>query len=76
MLVLFEIEGLPVDEIARIVDCPENTVWSRLHHARSEMVRLAKRGQPAGSDRGGKGSDDDQADKGGGWARREKGGQA
>jgi RNA polymerase sigma-70 factor (ECF subfamily) len=44
VLVLFEIEGLPVEEIARIVDCPENTVWSRLHHARSEMVRLAKKG--------------------------------
>lgn len=45
VLVLFEVEGLRVDEIARIVDCPENTVWSRLHHARSEMVRMAKRGE-------------------------------
>ena len=44
VLVLFEIEGLPVEEIARIVDCPENTVWSRLHHARSEMVKLARKG--------------------------------
>ena len=53
VLVLFEVEGLRVDEIARIVDCPENTVWSRLHHARSEMVRMAKRGdRGGGGDRG------------------------
>jgi len=44
VLVLFEIEGLPVDEIARIVDCPTNTVWSRLHHARTELSRMAKKG--------------------------------
>jgi RNA polymerase sigma-70 factor (ECF subfamily) len=47
VLVLFEVEGLRVDEIARIVDCPENTVWSRLHHARSEMLRLARKGGTA-----------------------------
>jgi RNA polymerase sigma-70 factor (ECF subfamily) len=43
VLVLFEIEGLPIDEIAKIADCPENTVWSRLHHARAELVAMAKR---------------------------------
>jgi RNA polymerase sigma-70 factor (ECF subfamily) len=43
VLVLFEIEELPVDEIARIAGCPENTVWSRLHHARAELVEMAKR---------------------------------
>ena len=43
VLVLFEIEGLPVDEIARVVGCPENTVWSRLHHARAEMVKMARK---------------------------------
>lgn len=43
VLVLFEIEALPVSEIARIVDCPENTVWSRLHHARAELTRMARR---------------------------------
>jgi RNA polymerase sigma-70 factor (ECF subfamily) len=47
VLVLFEVEGLRVDEIARIVDCPENTVWSRLHHARTEMARMAKKGGAA-----------------------------
>ena len=43
VLVLFEIEGLPIDEIAKIVGCPENTVWSRLHHARAELAKLASR---------------------------------
>lgn len=42
-LVLFEIEGLPVDEVAEIMGCPVNTVWSRLHHARAELSRLAAR---------------------------------
>ncbi len=35
VLILFEIEGLEVEEIARIAECPVNTVWSRLHHARA-----------------------------------------
>jgi RNA polymerase sigma-70 factor (ECF subfamily) len=43
VLVLFEIEGLPIDEIAKVVGCPENTVWSRLHHARAELTKLASR---------------------------------
>jgi RNA polymerase sigma-70 factor (ECF subfamily) len=43
VLVLFEIEELPVDEIAKIAGCPENTVWSRLHHARTDLARLAKK---------------------------------
>jgi len=43
VFVLFEIEGLRVDEIARVVGCPENTVWSRLHHARAEMLKMAQR---------------------------------
>ncbi len=46
VLVLFEVEGMPVDEIARVVGCPENTVWSRLHHARAELLKLAKRSAP------------------------------
>lgn len=40
-LVLFEIEGLPVEQVAEIVGCPVNTVWSRLHHARAELTKLA-----------------------------------
>jgi len=45
VFVMFEIEGMAVDEIARVVGCPENTVWSRLHHARTEMLKLAKRAE-------------------------------
>jgi len=41
-LVLFEVEGLSVEEIAQVVDCPVNTVWSRIHHARSELAKLAR----------------------------------
>jgi RNA polymerase sigma-70 factor (ECF subfamily) len=43
VLVLFEIEELPVDEIAKIAGCPENTVWSRLHHARAELAAMAQK---------------------------------
>jgi RNA polymerase sigma-70 factor, ECF subfamily len=43
VLVLFEIEELPVDEIAKVAGCPENTVWSRLHHARTELLSMARK---------------------------------
>jgi RNA polymerase sigma-70 factor, ECF subfamily len=46
VLVLFEIEGLSAKEISDVVGCPENTVWSRLHHARAEMVKTARRMVP------------------------------
>jgi RNA polymerase sigma-70 factor, ECF subfamily len=46
VLVLFEIEGLSAKEISDVICCPENTVWSRLHHARSEMVKAARRMVP------------------------------
>ena len=56
VLVLFELEGVPVEEIARIADCPTNTVWSRLHHARLDLTKMAareeKRRQRARTDRG------------------------
>jgi len=45
--VLFEIEGLSGDEIARIQDIPLNTVWTRLHHARREFFALAAKYQHA-----------------------------
>ena len=41
--VLFEIDGLSGDEIARIQNVPTNTVWSRLYHARKEFFALAAR---------------------------------
>lgn len=40
-LVLFEIEGLSGEEIARIQNVPVNTVWTRLHQARKEFLALA-----------------------------------
>jgi RNA polymerase sigma-70 factor (ECF subfamily) len=43
VLVLFEIEGRPIEEVARIAECPENTAWSRLHYARAELTAMAKR---------------------------------
>jgi RNA polymerase sigma-70 factor (ECF subfamily) len=43
VLVLFEIEELPVEEIAKVAGCPENTVWSRLHHARTELLSMARK---------------------------------
>ena len=46
VLVLFEIEGLSAKEISDVVGCPENTVWSRLHHARSELMKAARRLAP------------------------------
>jgi RNA polymerase sigma-70 factor, ECF subfamily len=43
VLVLFELEGVPVEEIARVAGCPTNTVWSRLHHARLDLTKMAKK---------------------------------
>lgn len=34
VFVLYELEGVAGREIAEIVDCPEATVWRRLHYAR------------------------------------------
>jgi RNA polymerase sigma-70 factor, ECF subfamily len=42
-LVLFEIDGLSGDEIARIQNVPVNTVWKRLHTARREFLVLVAR---------------------------------
>lgn len=33
-LILYELEGLPGKQIAKILGCPEATVWRRLHDAR------------------------------------------
>jgi len=43
VLVLFEIEGLPIEEVAKIAGCPENTAWSRLHYARAELMAMARK---------------------------------
>lgn len=38
VFVLFEIEGEPCEEIARVLSVPVGTVYSRLHHARRRFV--------------------------------------
>jgi RNA polymerase sigma-70 factor, ECF subfamily len=38
-LLLAEVEGLSCDEIARALDIPVGTVWTRLHAARRELRR-------------------------------------
>lgn len=45
--VLFEIEGLSGEEIARVQSVPLNTVWTRLYHARKEFLVLAEKYQRA-----------------------------
>jgi RNA polymerase sigma-70 factor (ECF subfamily) len=50
--VLFEIEGLSGEEIARIQSIPLNTVWTRLHHARKEFFAMAARYRRASGDDG------------------------
>ena len=44
-LVLFEIEGRPVEEIAEACGCEVNTVWTRIHRARTQLEQIAKEGQ-------------------------------
>jgi RNA polymerase sigma-70 factor (ECF subfamily) len=45
-LVLFEIEGLAVADIARLCACAEATVWTRLHRARADLEKLAEKSRP------------------------------
>jgi len=44
VLLLFEAEGLSGDEIARVMECPVATVWSRLHYARQAFVQAVEEG--------------------------------
>jgi RNA polymerase sigma-70 factor (ECF subfamily) len=39
-LVLFEIEGYSGQEIATLHGVPVKTVWTRLHHARKDLVGM------------------------------------
>jgi RNA polymerase sigma-70 factor, ECF subfamily len=43
VFVLYEIEGLPMKEIAEIVGCPLQTAYSRLHAARDRVQQGARR---------------------------------
>lgn len=40
---LYELEGLSGEEIAERVGCPLATVWTRLHHARRDFERIARK---------------------------------
>jgi RNA polymerase sigma-70 factor (ECF subfamily) len=44
-LVLFEIEGRPVEEIAEACGCAVNTVWTRIHRARTQLEQIAREAQ-------------------------------
>jgi len=44
VLLLFEAEGLSGEEIARVMECPVATVWSRLHYARQAFVQAVEEG--------------------------------
>ena len=39
-LVLFELEGRSVDDIAAMCGCAVNTVWTRIHRARTQLEEL------------------------------------
>lgn len=40
VLVLTQVHGFSSEEVARILDLPLGTVWTRLHHARRELKAL------------------------------------
>ncbi|HEU4401859.1 MAG TPA: sigma-70 family RNA polymerase sigma factor [Candidatus Polarisedimenticolia bacterium] len=56
-LVLAHIEGLSVDEVARILDLPEGTVKSRLFRARAMLKAMIRRHYPSLAPIGGAGED-------------------
>jgi RNA polymerase sigma-70 factor (ECF subfamily) len=39
---LFELQGLPGEEVASLLGIPLDTVWSRLTHARREFIRIGR----------------------------------
>lgn len=43
VLVLFELEERSGEEIAELLGCRINTVWTRLHHARAEFRKISAR---------------------------------
>jgi RNA polymerase sigma-70 factor (ECF subfamily) len=44
-LVLFELEGRSVEDIAAMCGCAVNTVWTRIHRARTQLEKIAAEGQ-------------------------------
>lgn len=49
VFILFELEGLSGEEIARAVGCPLKTVWTRLFHARREFEQHLNRAEERGA---------------------------
>ena len=45
---LFEVEGYSGEEIAELEGIPVNTVWTRLHHARKDFLRLVQKAREEG----------------------------
>lgn len=45
VLLMIEREGLSGEEVARALEIPVNTVWTRLHKARMELRKSLSRGQ-------------------------------
>ena len=45
-LVLAHLEGMPLEEIARVLDLPEGTVKSRLFRARAMLKDIIRRHYP------------------------------
>ncbi len=43
VIVLYEIEGLSMSEVAAALGCPLQTAYSRLHAARAKLIASAKR---------------------------------
>jgi RNA polymerase sigma-70 factor (ECF subfamily) len=43
VLAMYELEGLSGKEIATRLGCPEDTVWTRLYHARMQFDRLRRK---------------------------------
>jgi RNA polymerase sigma-70 factor (ECF subfamily) len=43
VFVLFEVEGIPMEEVAEIIGCPLQTAYSRLYAARKKVEALAQR---------------------------------
>ena len=44
-LILYELEELPGDEVARLTGVPVGTVWVRLHRGREQLMQILARGE-------------------------------
>lgn len=49
VFVMHELEELPISEVARVLDVPEGTAWSRLRSARSDFSAAVKALEEGGS---------------------------